>query len=76
MAWSRGVGPVRNGGVKWVNTMSVVDDEAWVGNDGWLKHGSMAMGLWQLGSCRLAWRKRGANGEREWGERHEEKIVK
>ena len=34
MAWSRGVGPVRNGGVKWVNTMSVVDDEAWVGNDG------------------------------------------
>ena len=34
MAWGRGVGPVRNGGVKWVNTMSVVDDEAWVGNDG------------------------------------------
>ena len=31
MAWGRGVGPMRSGGVQWVNAMSMVDSGAWVG---------------------------------------------
>ena len=32
MTWGRGVRPVRSGGLQWVNAMSVIDSEAWVGN--------------------------------------------
>ena len=34
VAWGRGVGLVRSGGVVWVNVMNVVDGGVWVDGDG------------------------------------------
>ena len=32
MTCGKGVRPVRNGGLQWVNAMSVIDSGAWVGD--------------------------------------------
>ena len=34
VAWGRGVGLVRSGGVEWVNVMNVFDGKMWVDGDG------------------------------------------